>query len=142
MTPGPQRDADAGVPARGAPGSWSLPLRLESGRIAPHRADHLADTVRLVLGVAPGERPLRPDFGCRFHHLASIRDGHDRAVAAALAEEALERWAPWLGVRRVDVVGVEAGRLRIVVSTPAERAEVRVAWRRTARGRRAPEEDR
>jgi len=115
--------------AQSSPG-WSLPLYLDDrGRFSSEREFLLEDTVRLVLEVRPGERPLLPEFGCRIHSLHSLGTEGERQVAAALAEEALERWVPWLGVERVEVVGVAATSLRLAVYGVGERREVRIAWR-------------
>jgi hypothetical protein len=95
-------------------GSLALPLRsspeggFEFGRRRP-----VEDSLRLVLDVVPGERPLRPEFGCRVHFLEPVAGEVDGQLAAALVEEAVERWLGWLGVRRVDVDSQEAGALRL-----------------------------
>ncbi len=89
---------------------WSLPLHLDgSGRMTTGRRQPLLDSARLVLEVVPGERPLLPEFGCRIHHLEALKSERERQLAAALVEEALERWTPWLGVERVEVLEAAAG---------------------------------
>jgi len=68
----------------------------------------------LVLEVVPGERRLLPEFGCRIHRLPSIQTDAECQLAAALVEEALERWVPGLGVERAEVETTEEERcLRI-----------------------------
>ena len=91
--------------------SWALPLSLgPDGSFPRERPDPLLDTARLVLGTAPGERPLSPEFGWRGHGLPRLDDAVQRELAAVLAEDALGRWAPELLVERVEVSAVE-GRL-------------------------------
>ena len=86
------------------PQGWSLPLRLDStGRLGTAGLRSVSDVVRQVVEVAPSERPLLPEFGCRIHLLESLRTDHERTVAAALVEEALDRWVPWLGIETVQV---------------------------------------
>ena len=76
---------------------WAFPLRTDAtGGIAlVMREREIEEAIRLVLGTAPGERPMRPEFGCRIH---------DYVFAAISAEvmAALRRWEP-----RVDVDDVQ-----------------------------------
>jgi phage baseplate assembly protein W len=92
--------------------SWALPLQLEPGGSFPiERPDPYLDTVRLILGVAPGERRLLPEFGWGGHLLPDLADPVQGQMAAFLAEEALRRWAPHLEVERVEVVFARNGRV-------------------------------
>jgi phage baseplate assembly protein W len=86
---------------------WAFPLRVDStGAFALSGGDEdVAESIRLILATSPGERPLRPEFGCPVHEL--IFDTVDAALAArvgALVEASLTRWEP-----RIDVLGVTAG---------------------------------
>ena len=96
--------------------SWTLPLELDAeGSFPDHRPRSVADTVRLVLGVAPGERRLLPGFGWEGHRFPDLDDPLPAQAAAVLAEDALRRWAPDLGVERVDVRGVRGSRVTLEV---------------------------
>ena len=48
---------------------WAFPLRTDAtGGIAlVAREREIEEAIRLILGTAPGERPMRPEFGCRIH---------------------------------------------------------------------------
>ena len=48
---------------------WAFPLRTDkTGSIAlVARERELEEAIRLILGTAPGERPMRPEFGCGIH---------------------------------------------------------------------------
>src|SRR5690242_21418432 len=48
---------------------WSYPLGTDaSGRVSlVTREREIEQSIRLILGTAIGERPMRPDFGCRIH---------------------------------------------------------------------------
>jgi len=67
----------------------------------------MEERLRLILEVRPGERSLLPSFGCRVHELPAIETEHERQLAEVLVEEALRDWAPWAGVRRVQLLAVE-----------------------------------
>jgi phage baseplate assembly protein W len=84
---------------------WAFPLRADrAGRIAlvsgPREVE---ESIRLVLGTAFGERPMRPEFGCAIHDL--VFDPADASLAGLIAYEvkaSLVRWEP-----RIEVVDVE-----------------------------------
>ena len=48
---------------------WAFPLRTDAtGGIAlVSREREIEEAIRLILGTSPGERPMRPEFGCRIH---------------------------------------------------------------------------
>ena len=84
---------------------WGYPVRTNaSGGIALVGGDEeLAESIRLIVGTAPGERPMRPEFGCTIHSF--ILTSVDINVAGQIAyevRESLIRWEP-----RIDVVGVD-----------------------------------
>jgi phage baseplate assembly protein W len=83
---------------------WAFPLRVNAtGGIAlVHSERELEEAMRLILMTYPGERPMRPEFGCRARDYV-FRPADD-ATAAELALEvrqSLLRWEP-----RVDVSAV------------------------------------
>ena len=76
---------------------WAFPLRVGvTGGIAlVSRERELEEAMRVILSTAPGERPMRPEFGCGIHNY--IFAGGDEETAAAIAYEvrkALLRWEP------------------------------------------------
>ena len=84
---------------------WAFPLRTDAtGSIALVGRDReIAESIRIILGTTPGERPMRPDFGCAIHDL--VFAPADATTAGQMAFEvrtALERWEP-----RIDLDGVE-----------------------------------
>ncbi len=114
---------------------WTLPLAVDAnGDLGGKTLGGLADRLRLVLGVAPGERPLLPGFGCGLHRMRSITTERERQIAAALVEEALDRWAPWARVDRVEVARVTAGRVDLVIWTATEKMELEVERAAAQRG--------
>lgn len=85
---------------------WAFPLRTDAtGAIAlVEREREIEESVRLILGTAPGERPMRPEFGCRIHD--EVFAGADPATAGRVASdvrEALRRWEPRIVVHDVTV---------------------------------------
>lgn len=85
---------------------WAFPLRTDAtGRIAlVSQEREIEESIRLILGTAPGERPMRPEFGCAIHDY--VFANADAGTAARIGEEvrvALRRWEPRIDVHDVDV---------------------------------------
>jgi phage baseplate assembly protein W len=85
---------------------WAFPLRVDAtGGIAlVTREREIEEAIRLILGTSPGERPMRPEFGCRIHEY--VFAPADSATATALGNEvrsALRRWEPRIDVEDVAV---------------------------------------
>jgi phage baseplate assembly protein W len=84
---------------------WGFPIGTDQGRIRMVTGDkEIQEAIRLTIGTAPGERPMRPDFGCRIHDY--IFAPADTSLAGRLAYEvqvALERWEPRVDVKEIDV---------------------------------------
>ena len=81
-----------GVDHRGA-------LRLTSG------VADLDSSLRLVLITAPGERVMRPQFGCKIHDLVfEPVNANTLGLMAESVREALAQWEPRVTVEDVDPV--------------------------------------
>jgi uncharacterized protein len=85
---------------------WAFPLRVDStGGIGLVRSDtEIEESIRLILGTAFGERPMRPDFGCGMHN--HVFDSLDATTAGQVSYEvqaSLIRWEPRIDVTSVDV---------------------------------------
>lgn len=85
---------------------WAFPLRTDAtGGIAlVTREREIEEAIRLVLGTTPGERPMRPEFGCRIHdYVFASADGATASAIAAEVREALLLWEPRVEVEDVVV---------------------------------------
>ncbi|MBF6218200.1 GPW/gp25 family protein [Nocardia abscessus] len=86
---------------------WAFfPMRTDhTGAIALVTADQeIKESIRLILGTSPGERPMRPEFGCAIHEFAFAPA--DAATAGQIVYEvraALERWEPRIDLDVVQV---------------------------------------
>ncbi|MFC6088386.1 GPW/gp25 family protein [Saccharothrix sp. BKS2] len=64
----------------------------------------VVESIRLILATAPGERAMRPEFGCAIHDL--VFAPADAATAGRIAYEvrlSLERWEPRITLHDVSV---------------------------------------
>jgi phage baseplate assembly protein W len=73
---------------------------------AAHVAEEesVRQAVWIILGTAPGERIMRPDFGCGIHErVFSVADSTTLGRVAKEVREALVRWEPRIEVQDVQV---------------------------------------
>jgi phage baseplate assembly protein W len=89
----------------------AFPLAVDRrGSIALARDEQDIDqAIELILGTAPGERPMRPEFGCGVHDF--VFDSIDANTIGNMEEairEALARWEPRIDVRGVRFDASEA----------------------------------
>jgi phage baseplate assembly protein W len=85
---------------------WSFPVRSDAtGRIALSREGHeIEESIRLILATAPGERPMRPEFGCAVHeHVFAPADVTTGGAIAYAVRVALDRWEPRIELQDVQV---------------------------------------
>jgi uncharacterized protein len=96
----------------------AFPLQVDRrGGIALARDEtDIEQAIELILGTAPGERPMRPEFGCGVHDF--VFDTIDATTVAQMEGEvrdALDHWEPRIEVVAVDfdLSGVDRGELLI-----------------------------
>lgn len=83
---------------------WSFPVHADaSARIALSSDEHeIEESIRLILATAPGERPMRPEFGCAVHdYVFAPADATTAGAIGDAVRTALRFWEP-----RIDVTGV------------------------------------
>ena len=86
---------------------WAFPLGIgtNGGVALVSREREIAEAIRLILSTSPGERPMRPDFGCRIHDfIFSPADGSTAAAISAEVTNALARWEHRIDVEDVQVL--------------------------------------
>jgi phage baseplate assembly protein W len=85
---------------------WAFPLRTDpTGRVALVGHDReIEESIRLILGTAYGERPMRPDFGCAIHdHVLGPITPDTIGLMETAVRESLIRWEPRIDVRAVEI---------------------------------------
>ena len=85
---------------------WTFPpttdttgaVALVSGR------SEIEESIRLILATAPGERPMRPEFGCAVHeYVFAPADASTAGAIGAAVRAALRYWEPRIEVGDVTV---------------------------------------
>lgn len=67
--------------------------------------ESVRQAILLLLSTVPGERVMRPDYGCNLHRLVfAPNDPTTHGLAIHYVRRAIERWEP-----RVDIVTLDAG---------------------------------
>ena len=98
-----------------------FPLGIDHrGSVALARGeDDIEQAIWIILGTAPGERPMRPEFGCDVHDF--VFEAVDAATIGRIEgaiRGALDRWEPRIEVQGIDfdLDQVDAGRLAITIN--------------------------
>jgi uncharacterized protein len=85
---------------------WAFPIRTDATRriALVTREREVEESIRLILGTAYGERPMRPEFGCGIHDEIFARaDASTFGRIASDVRASLRRWEPRIAVEEVEV---------------------------------------
>ena len=99
---------------------WKYPVEVDrAGGIAMSELDEsIRQSLLIILGTAPGERVMRPGFGCNIHDLVYAPNNLNTAsLAAYYCIEALGKWEPRIEEveARADASGDDPNRLDITI---------------------------
>lgn len=101
---------------------WSFPVKPDDASrdvATTQHEDDIRQAIRIILETNPGERVMRPDFGCGL--MAMVFEPANFTTLALVkqrVEQALILWEPRIDVHEVNVTlsGVERNRLDIDIS--------------------------
>jgi phage baseplate assembly protein W len=84
-----------------------------------HGVNDIEQAIGMILGTAPGERPMRPEFGCEVHDV--VFDAIDAAMIGKVEQavnRALGRWEPRIEVTSLDfdLNDVDRGVLTVTIN--------------------------
>jgi uncharacterized protein len=85
---------------------WAFPLELDQtgGFALVTDEREIEQAIRLILGTAYGERPMRPDFGCKIHDFVFAEASATTAgLIAAEVRASLVRWEPRIDIDDIQV---------------------------------------
>ena len=83
---------------------WAFPVGPDSsGALAMSSYEKsVEESIRIILATTPGERLMRPDFGCRLGEILFAPNSHrTTSVAEHHVREALTRWEPRIILKEV-----------------------------------------
>ncbi len=88
------------------PGRSGLQLTPRGSVATVSEDDSVRQSVLLLLSTRPGERVMRPNYGCDlFQLMFSPNDDTTAAIAMHYVQQALLRWEP-----RIEILTLDAGR--------------------------------
>ncbi|MFI6294782.1 GPW/gp25 family protein [Nonomuraea sp. NPDC050790] len=85
---------------------WAFPVSVDrTGSIELATSEReIAQSIHLILGTSPGERPMRPEFGCAIHDLVfAPANAGTAGLISHEVRQALERWEPRIVLQDVQV---------------------------------------
>jgi phage baseplate assembly protein W len=100
---------------------WAFPVQLDPqfGSVATAEfEDDVRQAIRIILGTAPGERVMRPDFGCGIYDLVfEVIDTTTMTRITNVVTDALTRYEPRIELTdvSVDPLWASEGRLEVNV---------------------------
>ncbi|MCH8149692.1 MAG: GPW/gp25 family protein [Planctomycetes bacterium] len=78
-------------------------LTLAGGISTIDEAESVRQSIRLLLATRPGERVMRPEYGCSLHRLVfSANDASTAGLAIHYIRQAIERWEPRVIIEQID----------------------------------------
>jgi len=94
---------------------WPFPVFESTGSIPPRIGeDSIRDSIWIIIATAPGERVMRPDFGCSVHDLAfSVNDSTTIGRVERGVYDALVRWEPRIEV--MSITAEEKGKVEVLL---------------------------
>jgi phage baseplate assembly protein W len=91
----------------------AFPLRVDAGGAVAlvNDDEDVQEAIELILATAPGERPMRPQFGCAVHdYVFETVDAYTVGRLERAVRIALDRWEPRIEVLAIDIDLSQAAR--------------------------------
>lgn len=85
---------------------WAFPVQISprGGLALLSGSADIDAAIRMIIETAPGERVMRPEFGCRiWDHIFDSTDATALGQMAQAVQEALARWEPRAEVEELTV---------------------------------------
>ena len=98
---------------------WKFPVRIDptTGRVAMSEMEQdIRESIWILLSTAPGERLMRPEFGCGIHDLVfSSMSTVTMGLFESRVREAINRWEARVDITKLEVFTKEPdkGKLEI-----------------------------
>ncbi len=102
---------------------WSFPLKIDSqgGIQFTNERSEINQAIQIILSTTPGQRVMRPEFGCQLQDLVFAPNNvHTAIQAQRYVEEALGMWEPRIKVIQVEVSPDLEERNRLLINIEFE----------------------
>ncbi|RPI85137.1 MAG: phage baseplate protein [Chloroflexi bacterium] len=97
---------------------WAFPPGIDSqgGISLTSEKSEINQAILIILSTSPGQRVMRPNFGCHLQDLVfAPNNSHTAAEARRMVEEALGMWEPRIKVVQVNVYPDQNDTSRLVI---------------------------
>jgi uncharacterized protein len=108
-----------GMDVLGTGVAFPLGVDRRGGLALSRDQDDVDQAISIILSTSPGERPMRPEFGCGVHdHVFDVIDAAALGQMELEIRRSLERWEPRIDVLGIDfdLDGTAEGRLAITIT--------------------------
>ncbi|HUF39607.1 MAG TPA: GPW/gp25 family protein [Anaerolineales bacterium] len=102
---------------------WAFPPRIDAqgGLALTDAASEIRQAILIILSTSPGQRVMRPTFGCRLHELVfAPNNSLTAAQARRYVEEAIGMWEPRVRLANIDVRPDPSDHARLLISVDYE----------------------
>ena len=83
---------------------WTFPPKIgaQGGVLLTCADNEIEESITIILMTSPGQRVMRPNFGCLIHELVFAPNNvHTAAIARRYVDDALAMWEPRITVTNV-----------------------------------------
>ena len=98
---------------------WKFPVGVNTttGRIAMSEFEEdIKESIRIILATAPGERVMRPEFGCGIHDLVfSALNRATLGLFESRVRESINKFETRVEIEKLDISTKEADRGKLVI---------------------------
>lgn len=97
---------------------WAFPpgVNRRGGIAMSSGTEEIEGAMRMILLTAPGERVMRPEFGCRiWDYLFHPLDPNTIGAMTTAVQEALDRWEPRVDIEQVTVAPAPEDHSRAII---------------------------
>jgi phage baseplate assembly protein W len=98
---------------------WKFPVQIDptTGRFAMSVAEQdIRESIYIILATAPGERVMRPEFGCGIHDLVfSPMNSVTLGLFESRVREAITRWEARVEILKLEISTKEASKGKLEI---------------------------
>jgi len=99
---------------------WKFPVQIDpaTGRVAMSELEQdIKESIYILLATAPGERLMRPEFGCGIHELVfSSMSTVTMGLFESRVREAINRWEARVDILKLEVFSKEPARGKLEIN--------------------------
>jgi phage baseplate assembly protein W len=99
---------------------WKFPVQINptTGRVAMSEAvQDIKESIYIILATAPGERLMRPEFGCGIHDLVfSPMSSVTIGLFESRVREAITRWEARVEISKLEISTKDASRGKLEIN--------------------------